>query len=1149
MNEKAKFKKWLWIAATGWSLLICASFAFNSWQSWQSMLEQGRSEGEMAFLKDLSYRLWNASHGGVYVPVTESTQPNPYLHVPLRDVTTTDGQKLTLINPEHMARLVFTIGAERYGFRGRLTSLNPINPGNAPDAWEKKALQAVEKNRAEITEFLWMDGKPFMRFMRPMITEDVCLKCHREQEYKVGDIHGGISLSVPMSDLVSKAKESIWYLAFAHGAFLILGIFGLIWSNRKITQYFIASLESGEKAKADRIALQQERDMFVSGSVVIFKWKNQENWPVEYVSANVKELLGYTADEFLQGEVLYASLVHPEDIKRVADEVQSYSQSQLERFNHQPYRLIHKNGDVVWVLNYTTILRDEAGNITYYLSYLVDITEWKKSEEALRVSKERLDLVLKGAELGMWDWHIPSGKIVINERWAEMLGYTPEEIEPKLSSWEKLVHPDDLENVKAILTDHMEGRSPIFNTVLRLRTKSGEWKWILAVGKVLERDKDGKPVRMLGIHQDITERKKLEDSLKKREEQLRTLINSTPDIICFKDGQGRWLEANEADLKLFQLENVDYHGKKDSDLTKYSEFYHDAFMTCEASDEIAWQKGTLSRSIEIIPKPDGSKRVYDVIKVPIFEEDASRKGLVVLGRDITEMKKVEEQLHHEREKLFVTLQSIGDGVITTDTEGRVTFINGVAEQLTGWSQQEAAGQPLSEVFHIINEKTGEPAENPVSKVLASGTIIGLANHTALIARDGTQRSIADSAAPILDAQGKVIGVVLVFRDVTEKKRMEEERLKIKKLESVGVLAGGIAHDFNNILTAILGNISLANIYIEKDHKARLLLQEAEKASLRARDLTQQLLTFAKGGEPVRETTSIKQVITDSADFVLHGSNVRCHYAISEDLWLVDIDAGQMSQVIQNLVLNARQAMPEGGEIKITCENIADITNETGLGLPGEKWIKITIADTGCGIPEKYLDKIFDPYFTTKQQGSGLGLAITHSIITKHDGHIFVQSKPGEGTTFTIYLPASATQISSDSVEEAQKPEKTVKATILIMDDEEMILDLAKEMLSLDGHEVLLAKDGKEAIAIFRERYHSDNPVDVIIMDLIIPGGMGGKEAIKKILKIDPNAKAIVSSGYSNDPVMANYHQYGFKAALGKPFKMARLQETIKSVLG
>ncbi|MEA3347709.1 MAG: PocR ligand-binding domain-containing protein [Pseudomonadota bacterium] len=575
-----------------------------------------------------------------------------------------------------------------------------------------------------------------------------------------------------------------------------------------------------------------------------------------------------------------------------------------------------------------------------------------------------------------------------------------------------------------------------------------------------------------------------------QKELLRNLHDSISDLIFYKDQDSVYLGCNKAFEKFAGREEKELIGLSDLDIFPkgQAEFFRE-------KDRQMIAEGKARRNEEWVEYPDGQQVLLDTLKTPYYGPDGRILGLIGVSRDISKLKKAEQQLYNEREKLFVTLRSIGDGVITTDTEGRVIFINNVAEQLTGWSHQEAKGQPLSIIFNIINEKTGLACENPVKKVLDSGKNIGLANHTALIAKDGIQRSIADSGAPILDSEGKIVGVVLVFRDVTQEKKAEEELLRIKKLESVGILAGGIAHDFNNILTAILGNIGLADIYTEKDHKAHPLLKEAEKASLRAKDLTQQLLTFSKGGDPVRETASITQIITDSADFVLHGSNVKCRYALPGDLWLVDVDTGQMSQVIQNLVINARHAMPEGGEINISCENIIDITYETGSGLPGDKYIKLAIADTGGGIPEKYLDKIFDPYFSTKTTGSGLGLAVTHSIINKHDGHISVRSKSGEGTTFTIYLPASAEQISHEPAAKMRKPEKSVKSTILVMDDEETIRNLAKQMLFHFGHDVLLARDGREAIAIFKEHHHSDNPVDVIIMDLTIPGGMGGKDAI------------------------------------------------------
>ena len=527
---------------------------------------------------------------------------------------------------------------------------------------------------------------------------------------------------------------------------------------------------------------------------------------------------------------------------------------------------------------------------------------------------------------------------------------------------------------------------------------------------------------------------------------------------------------------------------------------------------------------------------------------AGRYVRMEIATNITRRKQAEMVLAEEKERLAVTLRSIGDGVITTDTLGRIVLINKVAERLTGWSSAEAVGRPLAEVFHIINERTRQPCENPVEKVMVSGGIIGLANHTTLISKDGRERSIADSGAPIRDEESKIIGVVLVFRDITDQLRMEQELIKIKKLESIGVLAGGIAHDFNNILAAILGNIELAGMSIDSTSKAYPLLQGAKQASLRAKDLTLQLLTFSKGGDPVKKTTSIGKVITESANFVLHGSPVFCRFSIPDDLWLVDIDAGQISQVIQNLVMNAKHAMPDGGEISIICTNITDIGSETPLSLPGKAYIKITVQDNGCGIAEKHLEKIFDPYFTTKQEGSGLGLSISHSIINKHNGHIAVQSKMGEGSTFSIYLPASEQQVTRDQDKEADKPADVVRAKILVMDDEQLVQDIAGQMLVILGHEVLHAADGREAIEIFDEHRRSGKPVDAIIMDLTIPGGMGGKDAIGEILKIDPQAKVIVSSGYGNDPVMANYRQYGFKAAITKPFLLEELNKALTDVL-
>ncbi len=509
------------------------------------------------------------------------------------------------------------------------------------------------------------------------------------------------------------------------------------------------------------------------------------------------------------------------------------------------------------------------------------------------------------------------------------------------------------------------------------------------------------------------------------------------------------------------------------------------------------------------------------------------------------LKEREEKLAEEKERLGVTLRSIGDAVIVTDTAGTITLINKVAEQLTGWTIEEAVGKPLTEVFHIINEKTRVFYNNPVDKVISSGLVCGLANHTALVRKDGEEIVIEDSAAPIRDKNSRIIGVVLVFRDTTDKRRMEEEMLKAEKLQSVGVLAGGLAHDFNNLLTAVLGNISMAKMYVDNRSKAFARLSEAESASRRATDLTYQLLTFSRGGAPIKKTASIGDIVRESANFTLSGTNVASRFRVAEPVWTVDVDAGQMSQVFNNLIINAVQAMPDGGTVSINVENI--VLRETSVAtLAAGSYVRITVQDTGSGIPEQNLPKIFDPYFTTKEHGSGLGLASVYSIVKRHDGHVTVESSPGQGTTFQLYLPASG-GISAESTA-GETGIIQGQGRILIMDDEQIVRNVSSDMLQALGYEVTCAKTGAEAVELFCHAREERRPFQAVIMDLTIPGGMGGKDAVKKLLAVDPDVKAIVSSGYSNDPIMADYKKFGFKGVIIKPYNIDAFSNVLREVL-
>jgi PAS domain S-box-containing protein len=517
-------------------------------------------------------------------------------------------------------------------------------------------------------------------------------------------------------------------------------------------------------------------------------------------------------------------------------------------------------------------------------------------------------------------------------------------------------------------------------------------------------------------------------------------------------------------------------------------------------------------------------------------DDGMYLGTLSSGLDITERKLAEQRLASEKENLAVTLRSIGDAVITTDIRGNVLLMNAVAERLTGFTQSEAAGQPLSACFRIIHQHTRAPCGNPVDKVLDSNQIVELENHTVLVAKDGREYAIADSGAPIRASDGSVCGVVLVFRDMTEKYRMVEMAQRTDRLESLGILAGGIAHDFNNLLGGIFGYLELAQLEATEP-AVRQDLAAAAVTIERARGLTRQLLTFAKGGAPVKRGGNLVPVIKENVRFALSGTNVSCQLDLPDDLWSCVFDPVQVSQVIDNLVINAAQAMPTGGSIEIVARNIA-LKEGDIPPLAAGPFVKIHIRDTGSGIPPALLQRIFDPFFTTKQTGNGLGLATAYSIVKRHDGTILVDSQPGCGTTFTLYFPAAPALAAAPAPR--QVPSQQGRGSILVMDDERALLDVTTKFLASLGYKVLTACDGREAIDLFVRTTSGNHDVVAVILDLTIPGGLGGKEAAAAIRQRDPAMPIFVASGYAQDPIMAAPKEHGFTDSLCKPYTRSDL---------
>lgn len=535
---------------------------------------------------------------------------------------------------------------------------------------------------------------------------------------------------------------------------------------------------------------------------------------------------------------------------------------------------------------------------------------------------------------------------------------------------------------------------------------------------------------------------------------------------------------------------------------------------------------------------------------PICGDDGTPLYIDGVIFDITARKMAEEQLHESDKLLRDVTSNLGIGVYVLNNNGRIMLMNPRAEELWGWSIEELNEHGAHSLVHNRRpDGSPLPVEECRMHAVMTRKTAYISSDEVFVRKDGVVFPVAVICTPLLKGED-IVGSVTAFRDITEEKKMEEEIRKVQKLESLGILAGGIAHDFNNLLTGIMGNIQLAKMFLEANQTEKILpvLDSADEAAEAAKELSFRLLTFSKGGEPVRAPASIEVVVKKSVSLALGGSNIVSTVVIAPDLYPVEIDAGQMLQVFNNILINAKAAMPLGGVVTITGENVT-ISDDALAPLKGGRYVRVSIHDTGCGISQKILHRIFDPYFSTKglgsQKGTGLGLSICMSVIKKHDGHIRVESREGVGTTFYIWLQAlsQAEEIRRGGSVKHQPGVKKV----LFMDDDIRIRRLVENMMDYLGYAVLFAVDGKEAIEIYRQAKESGTTFGAVILDLTIQGGMGGEETVKKLLEMDPGVKAVISSGYADSPVIKNYRAYGFVGAIEKPYKIMQLKQLLETL--
>jgi PAS domain S-box-containing protein len=999
-----------------------------------SVHELAETAARSSFEKDLLYRQWAALHGGVYVPVTDRSPPNPLLSgIPERDLTTPSGRALTLMNPAYMTRQVHELGAELYRHRGHITSLQPIRAENAPDAWERQALEAFARGVPEVSAVESFGGEPHLRFMRPLRTEAGCLKCHAAQGYKLGDIRGGISVAVPMRDYEAVVQPHQREEVLAHSSIWILGL---------------VALGAG-------------------------------GW-------------------------------------------------QLQRRRRE---------------------RDVAG-------------------AAMRESRQRLEFALDGGHLGLWDWQPQTGAVVYSELWARMLEYTLDEIEPTVDFFRRHVHPEDLPAVLERLTSHVEGRSPVYESEHRLRAKSGRWVWVLDRGKIADRDGNGRVLRVTGVISDITERKRNEEALKGLATSFAQLSGKAFfEAIC---------------RHVATVLEVDFVFVGELNRTRDSVSALGGYARGEAMGELTYSladtpcQNVVGGQVCVYPSAVQARFPQDLllaqmgiegyVGAPILDKRHEPLGLMValhsqpfanpqaivsffnvfLDRVSAEMQraKAEAALRASEEKYRGLIDSspVGYHIYALDGNGRLLFVmfNEAADTILQVSHAQFVGREILEAFPGL-AGTGIPE---MYLAVARGE---LETQNFELPYD---RGDIRGTFEVRVFHGAPGQAVVNFVDISERRRLEEQLRQAQKMEAIGQLAGGVAHDFNNILASLTMGLELLRDAPSLDHGARAMLKDLSAETKRASNLTRQLLMFSRRSVLDVQVLDLNEVIANLLKMLgrLLGEDITLVFERRSQLPTVEADTGMLEQVLMNLVVNARDAMPGGGKIILGAE-AATFDPEQAAANPDRRpgrFVGMTISDTGCGMDAATLQRIFEPFFTTKEagKGTGLGLATVHGIAAQHKGWVEVESAVGRGTTFRVYLPASTKAVVAPMEREAAAVPRG-KETLLVVEDDASVRERVVQTLRVLGYRVIAAANGQEAMTLWREH---GRQVDLLLTDMVMPEGMTGLELAERVRLENPGLRVILSSGYSAEITQADQLATRGILYLPKPYEVAQLAADVRRCL-
>jgi PAS domain S-box-containing protein len=850
-------------------------------------------------------------------------------------------------------------------------------------------------------------------------------------------------------------------------------------------------------------------------------------------SDELYRIYGYEPREIAPDYGLVLQQMHPagkDEFLRAID-----SALKEDRHFELDYRFLRKDGTDAVLHTIGQVFRDASGAPVRMVGTVQDITLRKEAERRLRDSEDRFRSIFENAIDGIMIADVETQRqIEANKAICAMLGYTRDEL-VKLNVED--IHPrENLPGIVQTFERQLRGEISLAENIPMLRKDGTVFPADINAVTV---DLGGRPC-LIGIFRDITERKRAEEE----NDRLARAVSIVTEGIAVTDEQDRFIYLNDAHAKTYGYLQSELMGKTWRSLTP-REFVplveQEMARTLRRRENGVWSGEAPG------VRKDGTKIATEITATARWTEKGEYAGHICVVRDITERKRAEEKIRQSEDFIRGILDTVDEGFIVIGRDYRILTANKAYCAQVGLPVDKVIGKYCYELSHKVSRPCYEEGEEcAVRQVFATGgPHAALHKHTD---REGHILYVETKGFPIKDASGAVASVIETINNITERHLLEEERLKTQKLESIGTLAGGIAHDFNNLLQGVFGYISMAKLTLDQREKSLAMLAQAEKALHQSVNLTSQLLTFSKGGKPVRKNLSLAPVIENAATFALSGSRTGYRLAADESLWRVEADEGQIGQVIQNIVLNADQAMPEGGAIEIAARNIPEGDAAAPQGLRRGNYVALSISDGGIGIPAEYLAKIFDPYFTTKEKGSGLGLATSYSIVRNHDGMISVASVPGKGSTFIVYIPASRAAQEQAAASASAVPVAGRKCRVLVMDDEPVVRVVAGELLRELGHEAEFAEHGDSAIEKYRRAKAEGRPFDVVILDLTIRDGKGGAETLRELLAIDPCVKAVVSSGYSDDQVIATYLQHGFCSFLKKPYDMQELSRVLDEAM-